>query len=145
RGYSVDVMKIYVHTAAAFAAALDMAKGEPGIDPFFDIPYGTGTDGVVKWPSLQYTRYRHETGAIRGLYDKAKAYADKTGQKFSLFVPDCVPYYPSELCSYNPDSLSEIVEISDQKTLPDGKRNPKYDRLFAAKVFTAWFENGEKW
>ncbi len=137
RSVSVDTMRIYVDTAVAFAGALNMAKGDPGIDEFFGIPYGTGPDGIPKWPSLQYTRHCYEMGVIRMLHDQAKTYADEAGQGFTLFVPDSVPYFSS--ASYNPDKLFNIVEISDQNS------NPKYNSGFAAKVFTAWFDNGEKW
>jgi len=142
-GLHVDAQKIYVDTTA-FNAALNMANGQPGTDPFFNIPYGTGVDGIPKWPSLQYGRYRVEMGFIhQTLFPQAKAYAEQTSQAFTLFVPDAVPYFPS--ASYNPDGAPGIVEISDKKFLPSGEPDPKYDPDFAAKVFTAWFQNGEKW
>ena len=131
-------------TQIGFNTALTMAKGEPGTDTFFDIPYGTGADGVARWPSLQYARHGSETGMIRGaLYPQANAYAEETNQGFTLWVPDKAPYWPS--ASYNPDGLPNIVEISDEEFLPGGEPNPKYDPDFKAKVFTAWFESGEKW
>ena len=143
-GRSVDTMRICMDTQIGFNTALTLAKGEPGTDTFFDIPYGTGADGVARWPSLQYARHASETGMIRGaLYPQAKAYAEETNQDFTLWVPDKAPYWPS--ASYNPDGLPNIVEISDEEFLPGGAPNPKYDPEFKAKVFTAWFESGEKW
>lgn len=139
-GQSVDTMRILLDTQYAFNTAFNMAKGKPGTDTFFNIPYGTGADGVVdKWPSLQYARYLVDTNTIRLLHTLAK----ETNQGFTLFVPDSVPYFPS--APYNPDGLANIVEISYQELLPSGKPNPKYDPNFAAKVFTAWFASGEKW
>jgi len=128
----------------AFNTAMDMAQGEPGTDTFFNIPYGTGADGVPRWPSLQYARHCYEMGTIQAaLYVQAKAYAEETSQAFTLFVPDSAPYFPS--ASYNPDEVPGIAEISYKEFLPGGEPNPKYDPDFAAKVFTAWFPNGEKW
>lgn len=128
----------------AFNTAMDMAQGEPGTDTFFNIPYGTGADGVPRWPSLQYARHCYEMGTIQAaLYVQAKAYAEETSQAFTLFVPDSAPYFPS--ASYNPDEVPGIAEISYKEFLPGGEPNPKYDPDFAAKVFMAWFPNGEKW
>ena len=142
-GKHVESMKISADTTA-FNAALNMSKGGPGTDAFFNVPYGTGADKIPKWPSLQYARYRGEMGVIhKTLYVEAKAYAEEKGQSFTLFVPDSVPYFPP--ASYNPDGVQSIVEISDQEFLPGGESNPKYDPEFSAKVFTAWFQGGEKW
>ncbi len=142
-GVSVDTMRIG-SDSMAFTTALDLSRGEPGTDAFFNIPIGTGADGITRWPSLQFARYVSEAGMIRTmLYPQAKAYAEETGQELTLFVPDAAPYFPS--ASYNPDGLPGIVEISDKELLPSGDPNPKYDPDFAAKVFTAWFQNGERW
>lgn len=138
-GQSVDTTRILLDTAFAFNNAFNMANGKPGTDTFFNIPYGTGAGGVVKWPSLQYARYIADTSTIRQLHKLA----EETNQRFTLFVPDSVPHFPS--ASYNPDGLPNIVEISNQMYLPSGKPNPKYDPDFAEKVFTAWFDSGEKW
>jgi len=128
----------------AFTTALDLSRAEPGRDAFFDIPIGTAADGVTRWPSLQFARHVSEAGIIRTvLYPEAKAYAEETGQAFTLFVPDAAPYFPS--ASYDPDGLPGIVAISDKELLPNGDPNPRYDPDFAAKVFTAWFASGEKW
>ena len=124
--------------------ALDLSRAEPGTDAFFDIPIGTAADGMIRWPSLQFARYVSEAGIIRTvLHPEARAYAEETSQGFSLFVPDAAPYFPS--ASYNPDGLPGIVAISDRELLPNGDPNPQYEPDFAAKVFTAWFANGEKW
>ena len=142
-GVSVDTMRIGIDSIAS-TTALDLSRGEPGTDAFFDIPIGTGADGIPRWPSLQFARYVSEAGMIRTvLYPEAKAYAEETGQGFTLFVPDAAPYFPS--AAYNPDGLPGIVQISDKELLPNGDPNPKYDPDFAAKVFTARFQNGEDW
>jgi hypothetical protein len=142
-GQSVETTRIFVDTAKAFHTALTLANGAPGMDAFFNIPYGTGTDGVPKWPSLQYARHVVETDTIHVAYELAKAYAEATGQGFTFFVPDAAPYFPA--ASYTIEGLPNIVEISNQASLPNGEPNPQYDPDFAAKVFTVWFENGEQW
>ena len=142
-GQRVETMRIAVDTLA-FNAALDMSRGEPGKDPFFGIPYGTGADGVSRWPSLQFARHVLEAAIIRTpLYEEARAHARETGQGFTLFVPAAAPYFPG--ASYNPDGLPGIVAISAEELLPDGSPDPNHDPDFSAKVFTAWFENGERW
>ena len=142
-GVSVDTMRIAIDSIA-FTSALDLSRGEPGTDTFFDISFGTGTDGTTRWPSLQFARWVSEAGIIRAvLHPEAKAYAEETGQAFTLFVPDAAPYFPS--ASYDPDGLPGIVAISDRELLPNGDPDPNYDPDFATKVFTAWFANGEKW
>ncbi len=141
--HSVDTMRIGIDSIA-FTTAMDMSRGEPATDTFFDIPIGTGADDRSRWPSLQFARYVSEAGMIRDvLYPEAKAHAEETGQEFTLFVPDAAPYFPS--ASYDPDGLPGIVAISDKELLPNGEANPQYDPDFAAKVFTVRFQNGERW
>lgn len=142
-GHRVDTMRVCMDTNA-FAAAFDMARGEPGTDPFFDIPFGTGPDGIPRWPSLQYARFTVEQAMIRGaLYEQAKGYAEETGQAFTVYVPAAVPYFRS--ASYDGQGIPGLVAISDRETLPDGSPDPGYDPEFASNVFTARFAGGERW
>lgn len=142
-GHSVETTRVWADTAA-FARAFDLARGEPGTDAFFGIPYGTGADGVPKWPSLQYARYLVEMDAVLGaLHEQARQHAEETGQDFAVFVPASVPYFPS--ASYDGQGVPGLVAISDTPALPDGSPDPAYDPEFASKVFTAWFADGERW
>jgi len=142
-GHRVDTMRIWADTAA-FAKAFDMARAEPGTDVFFGIPYGTGPDGVPRWPSLQYARYLVEKGMIRGaLYEQARLHAQATDQEFTVYVPAAVPYFPA--ASYDGEGIPGLVAISATETLPDGSPDPAYDPEFASKVFTARFASGEAW
>jgi len=115
----------------AVPVALQMAtgpdtdeEGNPNIDPFFGIQYGTGADGVPKWPSLQFARYGLELSLIYDImYANAKAYSEATGKAFTFYVPAFPP--PPY---YNPYGLPHVVETTDP-TL----------------VFTVRFDDGEVW
>jgi hypothetical protein len=113
---SVDSMRIYMDTTA-FTVASQLANGPEGTDPFFGIPYGTGDEGIPKWPSLQFARYGLEMSMIYDyMYSNAKAYSEQTGKPFRLYVPNSVPYAPASasgkpLLGYNPKGLPNVVEL----------------------------------
>ncbi|MEW6378735.1 MAG: DUF362 domain-containing protein [bacterium] len=139
----VESLKVFLDSLAV-AVALALATGPEGMDPFFQITYGTGRRGIPKWPSLQFARYGFEMSIIHDhLYANAKAFSEATGREFILFVPDSVPYFSP--AAYNPEGIPDIREISSREFLPNGEQNPKYDPDFSAKVFTARFQNGEVW
>lgn len=121
-----DWLRVSMDTTA-FAVALQMAtgpdtgeEGNPNTDPFFGIQYGTGADGVSKWPSLQFARYGLEMSVI---YEYMYASAQRTGKGFTLYVPAFPP--PPY---YNPYGKPNVVETNDP-----------------AKVFTVLFADGEEW
>jgi len=123
---SGEWLRVLMDTLAV-SGALEMATGPENIDPFFDIQYGTGADGVPKWPSLQFARYGLEKSLIDSMYVNAKSTAESTGRGFTLYVPSSVPYF--SLASYYPDGLPPNVVAT-----PD-----------PAKVFTVQFDNVEVW
>lgn len=94
-----DPFGIFIPSYAA-TAAMEMANGPevPGetIDMFFGVPYGTGGDGMAKWPSLQFARYIIEMSLLyTSAYDLAYAHAAAgAGPGFTLYVPNSVPYVP---------------------------------------------------
>jgi len=107
-------------------------SGAPNVDPFFGIPFGTGEDGVAKWPSLQFTRYAVEMTVIYDfLYPNAMAHPE--GKTFVLRLPARVPYAPPPpdgwpAWSYNPEGVPNIVDTDAPE-----------------EVFTAVFADGEEW
>jgi len=111
----------------AVSAAVEMAAGPESIDQFFGIQYGTGANGVAKWPSLQFARYGLEKSFIHSMYVSAKSTAESTGRGFTLYVASSVPYFPP--ASYYPDGLPPNVVAT-----PD-----------PGKVFTVRFSDGEVW
>jgi len=130
---SGDWLRLFLDGMAP-SVALQMAtgpdtdeKGNPNIDPFFGIQYGTGADGVPKWPSLQFARYGLEMSFIYDyMYANAVAYSEATGKGFTLYVPKSVPYFPP--AGYNPQEIPNVVETKKR-----------------AKVFTVEFDDAEVW
>jgi hypothetical protein len=107
----------------ATAVALQLAYGPEATDPFFGIAYGMGTDGMPKWPSLQFARYALELTLI---YQKMYPSAAAKGTGFTLYVPPSVPYFP--YAGYNPYGIANVVASNDP-----------------TKIFTAEFADGEVW
>jgi len=127
-----DWLRVPMDTTA-FAVALQMAtgpgtdeEGNPNIDPFFNIPYGAGDDGIPKWPSLQFARYCLEMSII---YDYMYASAQRTGKGFNLYVPGGVPYFPIYRYRVGYTHGLENVNATDDPTM----------------IFTVLFYDLEKW
>jgi hypothetical protein len=124
---NADSGRVFMNSMAV-SAAFRMAGGAESGDPFFGIPYGIGADGSLKWPSLQFARYGLEMTLIYDrLYESATAHAAATGQGFTFYVPDSVPYFPVPGIGYNPYGLGNVVEIDDP-----------------AKVWSVEFTDGEE-
>ncbi len=97
----------------AVSTALGLAYGGEQIDFFFRIPFGAGSDGIAKWPSLQFARYLTDMFLIYGtggMYSYAVSGAAIISRAFGipvsfrLYVPDSVPYAPGAPC--NPYGLN---------------------------------------
>jgi hypothetical protein len=107
-------------------------------DPFFSPPftttpllYGTGPDGIPKWPSLQFARWGLDMEFIWGLlYGAIVEYATATGKTFEFYIPDSVHYIPLPGVSYMPPPDPRIIQ-----------KNPS-DPDYAEKVFTVVFNPG---
>jgi hypothetical protein len=131
---SVDSTRFFLDSIA-FAIALQMAtdKENKGQDPFFGIPYGA-VDGMPRWPSLQFARYRLEMFFIYvRMYPNAVEYSKKTEKGFKLYVPNKVPYAPpgKQPWVYNPKKVPYIVELDPT--------DPNYSkRVFTAEFIEAW-------
>jgi hypothetical protein len=125
---NVDSARVFMDTMAV-AVALRLASGAESVDPFFGIPVGTGADGNMKWPSLQFARYGLEMALIYDrLYANAVAHAEATQKGFTFYVPESVPYFPFPGVGYNPYVLSNVVEMDDPE-----------------KTLTVEFTDGEVW
>jgi hypothetical protein len=94
---------------------------------------GYGSDGKLRWPSLQWARFLYEVDAFNTGYKFVTQYATKMGYTFKLLMPSFLPYF---LFAPNPFLLLGLSGV-EQTSNPDD--------MFVAKFYNQSGQEVEKW